>query len=217
MWKRAALTVLLLIFSAPLLIGQLAASDRSVTVTATRTPSVPPDLGMFEVAVLSPTDASRDDVLAVIQGSGISVANFSSVYTTTTTQFSNAGRTSQDFLSWSFTLTAPLSNLKTTVAQLSGLQQTVAKNNNGMSVSYSLRGTQISPQALAGQSCAAADLAADARTQAQKMASAAGLAVGAVLAVSGSSTATPAGPTLFANATYQPSCSLTVKFSLVGF
>ena len=91
----------------------------------------------------------------------------------------------------------------------------MAKKDNGMSLAYALRGTQASPQALAVQKCAEADLIGDARTQAQKMASAAGLSIGGVVAVSGTSLVTPAS-TAFSSGTYQPSCTLTVKFALTG-
>lgn len=210
MWNHAALTSLLL---PAILIGQVGSVDRTITVSASRSATVTPDQALFGVYVFSPTDSSRDEVLAALQGSGITAANFTGVYTTT--QFVTGK--SQEFLQWSFTIIAPLSNLKNTVGQLSALQQIVAQKKNGMTVSFSVRGTQASAQALAAQNCAATDLVADARAQAQKMASAAGAAVGAVVAVSGSSIATPAADALFAAPTYQPSCTLTVKFALTGF
>src|SRR2546425_109559 len=108
MYRRAAITTLLLLLVGSALFGQVS-TDRTITVTANRNASVAPDLAVFEVTILSPTDASRDDVLAALQGSGITVANFASVYTTT--QYNGSGRASQDFLQWTFNLTAPLSNL----------------------------------------------------------------------------------------------------------
>jgi len=212
MGKRALLTIPLLLLPA-CLPGQVAATDRTVAVTASRNSTVAPDLGVFTVQLYSPATASLDDVLAVLQGSGITAANFNSV--NTTSLYNTIGRQNQDLLDWSFTLTAPLSNLKATVTQLGALQVAVARKDNGMSLTYSLRGTQTSPQAAAGQNCAAADLIADARTQAQKMAGAAGLSLGGVVAVSGSSLVTPAA-TAFTSGIYQPSCTLTVKFALTG-
>jgi uncharacterized protein YggE len=212
MWKRSVLAPLLLLPG--LLVGQIASNDRTVTVTASRSANVTPDQALLGVYVFSPTDSSRDEVLAALQGSAITVANLSGIYTTT--QFVSQGR-SQEVLEWTFNITAPLSDLKSTVTQLTALQQTVAQKKNGMTVSFSVRGTQASTRALTAQNCAAADLVADARTQAQKIATAAGLGVGAVVAISGVSLATPAADTLFASASYQPSCSLTVKFALAGF
>jgi uncharacterized protein YggE len=195
-------------------LGQTSSTDKSVTVTASRANSAAPDQALIAVTVSSPTDSSRDDVLAALQGSSISVANFESVYTAT--NYLPQGR-SEDSLQWTFSLTAPLNNLKTTTAQLAALQQAIAQKKNGMSLSFSVRGTQASPQALAAQNCALTDLISDARAQAQKMAVAAGGTVGAVLAISGSSNATPPGSGLFATPTYVPLCSLTVKFALTGF
>ncbi len=78
-------------------------------------------------------------------------------------------------LQWSFTLAVPLSKIKDTIATLTTVQQNVAKKNNGFSVSFSLQGAQVSPQAQQSQTCALPDLIADARAQAQKLADAAGM------------------------------------------
>jgi uncharacterized protein YggE len=195
--------------------AQVTGTDRTVTITASRNATVAPDQGVFVVDVLTATDASLDDVLSAAPGFGLSAANLTSVYATT--RYDPTGKTnvSHDYLDWSFSVTAPLTNLKTTIGQLAALQTAVASRNNGMSVSYSMRGTQTSAQALSGQNCQAADLISDARGQAQKMASAAGLSIGAVVAVSGASVVTPPSGA-FSAGTYQPSCSLTVKFALTG-
>ena len=212
---RRVLLPLGLLLIPELLAAQVSSTDRTVTVTASRNSTVPPDLGTFVVDVLSPTTGSLDDVVAVLQGSGITAANFTSVYTSTQYASTGKGQTSIDFLDWSFSITAPLSDLKTTTGQLAALQQAVSKKNNGMTVSYSLRGTQTSPQALAGQNCAATDLIADARSQAQKMATAAGLSVGSVVGVTSTSVVTPPSGG-FSAGTYQPTCSITVRFALTG-
>jgi len=209
MFKAAVPALLLPLF----LSAQVSSTDRTITVTASRNSNVTPDQASISVAVYSNTDASRDDVLNAAQGSPLTLATFSSVYSTTL--YDNNGRTNHDVLEWTFAITAPISNLKSTIDQLTALQQAVAAKNNGMSVSYSVRGTQTSPQALAGQNCAAADLIADARSQAQKLASAAGLSVGNVVGVSGASVVTPATGG-FSSGISQPSCSLTVKFALTG-
>jgi hypothetical protein len=211
MGKHAALTLLLLLPSA--LHAQAAGTDRTITVTASRNVNVAPDLGVITVDVLTSTGATLDDVLAAAQGSIVTAANFTSVYTNAT--YDPTLKKYQDTLDWSFTLTAPLSNLKTTLGQLDALQVAVGTKSNAMAVSYSVRGTQTSAQAMAGQNCAASDLVSDARAQAQKMAVAASLSVGAVVAVSGTSVVTPPSGG-FSAGTYQPTCSLTVKFALTG-
>ena len=193
--------------------AQVSSSDRTVTVTASRNAAAVPDQGMFSVDVVSPITATRDDVLAALDGSGITVANFSSVYTNNV--YDNSGRSSHSVLNWSFTLTVPFANTKATLDQLAAAQVALGKKGNGMTLSFGLRGTQTSPQALAGQNCPATDLISDARAQAQKIATAAGLSVGAVVGLSGTSVVTPPSGS-FSSGTYQPSCTLTVKFALTG-
>jgi hypothetical protein len=211
---RAALTTLLFLLPPQLLIGQITSTDRSVTVTASRNSTVvAADLALFDVTVRSPTDSSRDEVLAVVQGSGLNVTNFFSVLSNSE---HGADNSRQDVLDWSFNLTAPLANLKPTLSQLTALQQSVAAKKNGMSVSFSIRGTQASPQAQAGPACATADLMAVARAEAQKMANAAGVGLGGVLSMSGASVVTPSGE-FFSGPSSYPLCFLTVKFALTGF
>ena len=65
-----------LLFS-PLAFGQL--DSNSITVTASRNASLQPDQAVFAVSVQSGISASLDDVLAALQGSGITAANLSSV------------------------------------------------------------------------------------------------------------------------------------------
>ena len=66
-----------LIVFASLAFGQL--DSNSVTVTASRGVSVQADQAVFGVFVDSGLNTSLDDVLAALQGSGITVANFSGV------------------------------------------------------------------------------------------------------------------------------------------
>src|SRR5690348_6436576 len=106
--------------------SQVTSSDRTITVTASRNATVAPDQAIFSVDVSSKTDASRDDVLSALQGSPLTLANFSSVYTTT--QY--VRNTTETILDWNFTLTAPLSSMKSTIDQLTALQTSVAAKNN---------------------------------------------------------------------------------------
>jgi len=69
MWKPSIFT-LVLISTLPVF------AQNSVTVTATRPNTVQPDLIVLGVDVLSAPDATRDDVLAALQGSVITAANF---------------------------------------------------------------------------------------------------------------------------------------------
>jgi hypothetical protein len=212
MYRRFALALSFLLTPA-LLLAQASTADRTVTVTASRSASVAPDQALVSVTVYTSPSATRDEVLAALQGSSITAANLTSVYSST--NYDNVTRANQNQLTWTFSLTVPFSSAKTTMDQLAGLQIAVGKAGKGMTLNFALRGTQASAQALAGQNCSAADLISDARAQAQKIAVAAGLSVGPVVGATGTSVVTP--PTGgFSSGTYQPSCTLTVKFALTG-
>ncbi|MBS1856553.1 MAG: SIMPL domain-containing protein [Acidobacteria bacterium] len=211
MRKRVVCTGYLLL--AAVLPAQVNSTDRTVTVTVSRAVNAAPDQAAFRLSVYSPVKATLDDVLAAVKPAGITAANFTSVSSGSAGVLGSV--LNADGLQWSFTLVAPLANLKATLDQFAALQSALAKARTGMNIDYSLQGTQVSAQAQAGQGCAAADLISDARAQAQKMAAAAGVSLGAVVGVVGSSMAAPAAAA-FTSATYLPVCSLTVKFALGG-
>jgi uncharacterized protein YggE len=102
----------------------------------------------------------------------------------------------QDVLAWSFSLTTvPLANLKSALAPLAAAQQTFTQQNSGLALSISVAGTQRSSQA---QACSQSDLTSDGRTQAQKVAVAAGVTAGAVLSISDSGVPMPVYPYIVA-------------------
>jgi uncharacterized protein YggE len=203
-----------LLLSAGLACAQL--TSNSVTVTASRNTNLPPDQIVFRVTVDTPLDATRDDAVSALQGSGITLANFSGV--TTVQIYDSRGQQTQTRLQWLFSLPVAVSNMKSTIGLLTAVQKSNAQKNNGLAILFGIAGTQVSPQALQSQICSQADLLADARAQAQKMASAAGATLGAVLAMSGSTSATmDSTGGLFSSPYYTPSCFLTVKFALGGF
>jgi len=172
--------------------------SNSITVTASRGSSPgPPDQAVFGVAVTSGVDTSLDDVIALLQGSGITAANLQSLgeYSIAT---GSSGQTTET-LNWRFSFTSPLAKNKDTIAMLTNLQATIAKKNNGVTMSFSIQGTQSSVQPL---TCSQSDLLTDARTQAQKLADGAGVSVGNILAMS-----SPTGA----------ACLLTVRFALLRY
>ncbi len=172
--------------------------SNSVTVTAFRTIVVQPDQASFSVSVTAPVTSTMDDVLAVLQPAGIGLANFSNVYTT----YSSAN---VPMLQWTFSLVGPLTNTKATVATLTNLESSVA-NNLRYSIAFALQGTGTSAQASQSQSCPLPDLLNEAKAKAQAMASAAGRFVSGLIALA---TNVPSPPGV--------GCSVTAKFSLVGF
>ncbi len=191
-------------------------ASNSVTVTASRATNLQPDQIVFRVTVDTPLDATRDDAVAALQGSGITAANFAGV---NTTQFYDAqGQQTQTRLQWVFSLPVPIADMKSTIGVLSAVQKSNAQKNNGFGISFGVAGTQVSPQAQLSQTCSVADLLADARAQAQKIAGAAGATVGAVLAMSGAtSSAADLSGGLFSSPGSTPACLLTVKFALGAF
>jgi hypothetical protein len=218
------LPIFLLILSTPAAFAQL--DSNSVTVSATRSLAQQPDQVLFGVTVQSGLNTSLDDVVAALQGSGITAANFSAV----TVPFVGnlippQPPTVTPMLQWTFALPAPLAKIKDTIATLTGLQQRIAQQNNGLTLSFNVQGTQVSGQLQQSQVCPTSDLLADATAQAQKLAGAAGLSLGAILAIS-SGTSVPgnvgsavsiAGALIFAPPVLPSVCSMTVKFALLRY
>jgi hypothetical protein len=176
--------------------------SNSVTVTASRTLPIQADQAIFSVYVSAGSNSTLDDVLAAVQPAGITLANFTSVFTL------NAAL-NPPLLQWTFTLVGPLTNTKATVATLTNLQSAVAKANSGLTVSFSLQGTQVSPQAAQLQPCAFPDLLSDAQAKAQTLVTSASRFVSGILALA-TSISNQSGAT-------SQTCTATVKFSLVGF
>jgi hypothetical protein len=83
---------------------------------------------------------------------------------------------------WSFTLQVPFSKLNAELSTLGALQQSFEKKLR--SLSYFIQGMQVSPQLAASQTCSYPGLLEDAGAQARVLATAAGLAIGPVVAVS---------------------------------
>lgn len=220
------LPIHLLILSIPVAFAQL--DSNSVTVTATRTMTHQPDQVLFGVTVQSGLNTSLDDVVAVLQGSGITAANFSSISTPPPLVLTGnpiPAPAVMPMLQWTFALSVPLAKIQDTIATLSALQKSIAQQNKGLTLSFSVQGTQVSAQLQQSQVCPIPDLLADAQAQAQKLAAAAGLSLGAVLAMS-SGVSVPSSVSssfsltglLLTPAPVLPSvCSMTVKFALLRY
>ena len=121
--------------------------------------------------------------------------------------------------------------MKDTLTALASLRQSITHANNGFTLSFAVQGTQVSPGLQQqSQTCSIPDLIADASAQAHKLANAAGLTLGSILAMSSvasnplENNSVPAavfgtGTGSFVNSilTTPQSCVLTVKFSLARF
>lgn len=195
---RARHSILILAICPAFLWGQ---TPKSVTVSSTQSITAPPDKAVLQVVVSSGTDKALTDVLSAVQGTGITAADLVSI-TTGLNVFAPgpANNPPPSLLQWAFQLPAPVSQLKATSAALAALEQSLAKAKTGLSLSFSVSGTQISASQ---SSCNLAGLVADARSQAQQRANAAGLSLGSLLGLSSvTSTSVPAP------------CSLTARFAL---
>src|SRR5216683_3075971 len=141
--------ICIMLASASLVFAQ--ADSNSITVIASRNANLQADQAVFGVAVTSGLTASFEDVLGALQGSGITLANFTGVSSPPSPGVFSLpviGITPiapAPSLQWSFTLAVPLSKIKDTIATLTTVQQNVAKKNNGLSVTFQVQGSQVSP------------------------------------------------------------------------
>jgi uncharacterized protein DUF541 len=216
-----------LTLSVPLAFGQL--DSNSLTVTASRSVSLQPDQALFGVFVDSSVTSSLDDILAALQGSGITAANFSGVNTapTAVVGVGPLPTTLAPTLEWAFGLPVALAKITATVKTLTSLQQSIMQNHSGLTLSFSIVGTQVSQQLQQTQTCVLPDLISDAKAQAQKVATAAGAGVGNILALSSPVVTTASNgnsvpisrfsSSIASQLVSPPVCTVTVKFALVRF
>lgn len=216
---RTSCLIALVLTSASLVFGQL--DSDTVTIQASRYANLRPDQVVFSVSVTASSNTSLDQIVAALANSGITTAsNFVGV---------TGGTDNQSPLQWLFSLAAPLAKIKATVASLTALQQSIAQNNSGITLSFQVQGSQVSSDLFQSQVCAAKDLVADAQTQAQNVAVAAGLAIGPIVAISDGSSA--AGTFTFTAPVSRlgdfsglswfnptpPGCYLEIKFKLLRY
>lgn len=177
--------ILAFLLSGSLLFAQL--ESNTVTVTAARAVAVQPDQVVFSVFVAAPSTASFEEVLASLQGSGITAAQFSSISSPTQLVTTNPLLSVTPQQQWRFTVPEPLAKFKDTALMLAAFQKTFAQKANGFTLGFTVAGAQASQQLLTPRQCPVSDLIDDARTQAQKLAVAAGLTLGPILALSSAS------------------------------
>ncbi len=186
--------VAVLILAPALLWGQL--SPNTVTVTASSGSAAQPDQAVFSVTVFSGIDGSLDDIVKALAGSGITSSDLIGI----SAAFPAAPLPPP--MIWTFQLIVPVANIQAETASLIALQKSIPKNNGGLSLSFTLQNAQTSGQQF--QNCDLDGLMADARAQAQAIASAAGMSPTSIVRLQG--------------ATSQPAsgCSLAATFAL-GF
>ncbi len=164
---------LLLLATGCMCFGQL--DSNSVTIQVSRASDVQPDVATLSITVTSSLSTGLDQVVAALQGTGITSANLAGVNTITGIPLRSM--LPETSLAWTFSLSVPFAALKNTAAMLSTLQ---AK------LTFSVQGSDVSPQLLAAQKCSIPDLINGARAQAKKLTDAAGLGLGPILALADS-------------------------------
>ncbi len=148
--------------------GTAPANAAGITVYATRTVNVPPDQAVVGAAVVAPADASIDDALAALPGTGFAASNLYNIYSSP--QIYGATAT------WLFSMAVPFAKLGATLAALQKLPPST--------VSFSIQGTQVSPQLLASQDCSYQSLLNDAQAQARQVTAEAGVQLNDLISVS---------------------------------
>ena len=135
---------------------------------------------------------------SALAGSGITIANFNGLYV-----YSSLLSIPANTLTWFFTVPVAFSQMQTEVAALTSLQNLIAKMNDGLSLQFTVQGTQVSTQLQQSQTCSVQSLIATAATQAQALATAAGFRLGNIVKMSSLTSSTPV-------------CTMTVEFQLLG-
>ena len=210
------------VMSASLAFGQ--GDSNTVTVTASQSVNLQPDQVVFGVYVTTSINASLDDVLAALKGSGITIANLSGVGNGSGIPLGILPGNPQPTptIQWSFVLGVPFAQMKATVTVLTSLQQSIMQANSGFTLSFSVQGTQVSASLQQSQVCSIPGLIADATTQASKLASAARLNLGSIAAMSSAGSNSGIAFETISGAfssqlTVPQSCALTVKFAVTRF
>jgi hypothetical protein len=175
---RTNLLIATLVLAASTAFAQL--DPYTLTVATTRQIGSPPDQASLSVYVNADAKLGLSDILNLVQGVGLTQANFSSVYDLTNVAFNNGQLPVVGGLEWQFSLSIPFAGLKDVLVNLSALQLKLSRQANGPTLLFSVNGTQVSPQAQASQSCPTSAMVADARAQAQVLAQAAGFGLGAI-------------------------------------
>jgi hypothetical protein len=165
--------VAIFLAGASLLFGQL--DSDTVTIQASRSIYLTPDQVVLSVSVTTGAGFTLDQVVAALSTLTITTAHLSSVA---------GGTDTQSPVYWRFTLSAPLAKMKATIASLTALQQSLAQNNSGVTLMFQVQGSQVSSDLIQSQACSMKDLVADAQAQAQTVASAGGVAMGPIVALS---------------------------------
>jgi hypothetical protein len=191
----------------------------TLTITASRSVNLQPDQVVFGLSITSGITTSLDQVVSALSSLGVTSADFGGI----------SNNANPPTVQWNFTLTAPLSGMTATLGSITKLQQNIGQNNSGLTLMFSVEGTQVSQQLQQSQTCSNSELVSDATAQGQKLAAAAGLTLGPVRALSNGPAIVASGrlgavalsgflvPTniVLGSLTSPVTCSLSVEFRLM--
>jgi hypothetical protein len=207
---RALRLIILLATGGSLALAQL--DSDTLTVSVSQSFSLQADQVQLSVDVNTGVNTGLDEVITTLKSAGINSAIFSDL------------RSDADppALHWLFDISVPISEIKSTIARLTGLK-----------ITFYLLGLQISQQMRDAQPCSMSNLMASAQVQAKKMADAAELTVGDALALSDENSLTTSygfvsvqkftqgfnqvSGVLLSQPVIGSNCFMTVKFKLLRY
>jgi hypothetical protein len=149
--------------------------DNTVTITATRTVALQPDQATISINLTTPRNAGIDDAIAALQGTGLAAGDLVSVSTLTL----NVG----SGVYWTFRRAVPFSALKDTLTAVVAAQQALEKRSPGFVFTYYVSSQASQAAQNSPALCPMTTLLADAQTQAQQVARAAGVRLGGVVSM----------------------------------
>jgi len=144
--------------------------DQTLTITMTRNVTATPDQVVFNVSVIAPPDKTLTDVVGLLTGAGLTAADLSYV-------------SGGEAVDWVFGLNAPFPKMKETVATLAATAQRIASQKAGASMKFSVSSQRTSAEAQEA-ACPLTTLLSDARREADRIATAAGVRLGRIVGLS---------------------------------
>lgn len=197
-----------LLCAAAAVVSAQTAVTKVIEVSVSRSVPLKAEEAGFTLTVFTKTTAGFDEVLAAVASLGITAQDFLNVDTGYSYLDDDEG------LNYSFSLTTPFDKMKDTMTLLDAKRRSLTAER-GMNLTYSLDGVSATKTSTdQARDRLFPELMADARRQAELMATAAGVRVGAVAGLSQESSATylVLGRPGYGGA--MASASLTVRFAI---
>jgi hypothetical protein len=209
-------TAILLLLASAAAFAQL--DNDTITITALQATPAQTDQVSVSICLVAEIGTGLSEVLAPLQSLGISERNLVAAGSSPGSYCPYREASEKVYVWWQFAYSAPLKTIQQTFAALA---RTKASLGPRLSLGYGV-GTDWSQT----QECAVPTLLSQARRQAENIAAAAGLRVGAVVALSdgtvdpsyaglGAQVATPPGAPLIDQILTAPPCQVIAQFKLL--